>query len=65
MIDTVWKEEETGEIRHVMVEAIGSGSLIGQHLLFTCNQDGEEYRAHERLDFLRRHYSVEPEVSHG
>lgn len=59
MIDTIWKEELTGELRHVMAVADGEGRLIGQKIIFTCNQDGEEFRAHERIDFLQRHQSVE------
>lgn len=64
MIDTVWKDKVTGENRHVMVEACGAGRLYGQHFVFTCNDDGEDYKAHEVVDFRRSH-EQQPEVANG
>lgn len=64
MIDSVWKDNITGENRHVMVEAVGSGLLYGKFFVFTCNDDGEDPKAHEVVDFRRSHIQQD-EVSHG
>lgn len=64
MIDTIWKDKVTGENRHVMVEAVGSGLLYGKFFVFTCNDDGEDPKAHEVVDFRRSH-EQRAEVANG